>query len=245
MIWLVIDADQQPDLLKKIRENRLHSLQCPACEKSIEMNAPFLIVREQAPRLFFSPSPGTTSFDDHNQLVHAIAMLDEAMGDEWNDQLFEEVTIVPRSLIGSEVSGNSSPDAHPMTALRKALAESDNGWKQQYLLLRYPRLWETSSESPLETETGEFRQADHAEDFNKLRSLAGMLAGFRQSGKPVASLIPSPRVYDPSLPLNGVPPSPKFGGPPVTNIRNTSSPRWRGWLKPENRCLVPANSFSE
>ena len=35
------------------------------------------------------------------------------------------------------------------------------------------------------------------------------------------------------------------GGPPVTNIRNTSSPHWRGWLKPENRCLVPFNSFAE
>jgi putative SOS response-associated peptidase YedK len=40
-------------------------------------------------------------------------------------------------------------------------------------------------------------------------------------------------------------PPPKFGGPPVTNIRNTSSPHWRGWLNPENQCLVPANSFSE
>jgi putative SOS response-associated peptidase YedK len=27
--------------------------------------------------------------------------------------------------------------------------------------------------------------------------------------------------------------------------RNTSSPHWRIWLKPENRCLVPANSFAE
>jgi putative SOS response-associated peptidase YedK len=35
------------------------------------------------------------------------------------------------------------------------------------------------------------------------------------------------------------------GGPPVTNIRNTTSPHWRGWLKPENRCLVPFNSFAE
>jgi hypothetical protein len=43
----------------------------------------------------------------------------------------------------------------------------------------------------------------------------------------------------------GMPPPPKLGGPPVTNIRNMSSPHWRGWLKPENRCLVPANSFSE
>jgi putative SOS response-associated peptidase YedK len=31
----------------------------------------------------------------------------------------------------------------------------------------------------------------------------------------------------------GLPPPPKFGGPPVTNIRNTSSPHWRDWLKPE------------
>jgi putative SOS response-associated peptidase YedK len=43
----------------------------------------------------------------------------------------------------------------------------------------------------------------------------------------------------------GMPPPPRTGGPPVTNIRNTSSPHWRGWLKPANRCLVPANSFAE
>ena len=43
----------------------------------------------------------------------------------------------------------------------------------------------------------------------------------------------------------GMPPPPRTGGPPVTNIRNTSSPHWRSWLKPENRCLVPFNSFAE
>jgi putative SOS response-associated peptidase YedK len=43
----------------------------------------------------------------------------------------------------------------------------------------------------------------------------------------------------------GMPPPPKLRGPPVTNIRNTASPHWRGWLKPANRCLVPANSFAE
>src|SRR5262249_56149400 len=43
----------------------------------------------------------------------------------------------------------------------------------------------------------------------------------------------------------GMAPPVRTGGPPVTNIRNTSSPHWRMWLKPENRCLVPANSFAE
>jgi putative SOS response-associated peptidase YedK len=31
----------------------------------------------------------------------------------------------------------------------------------------------------------------------------------------------------------------------VTNIRNTASPHWRRWLRPENRCLVPFTRFSE
>jgi hypothetical protein len=43
----------------------------------------------------------------------------------------------------------------------------------------------------------------------------------------------------------GMPPPPRAGGFPVTNIRNITSPHWRGWLKPESRCLVPANSFAE
>ena len=43
----------------------------------------------------------------------------------------------------------------------------------------------------------------------------------------------------------GMPPPPRAGGFPVTNIRSTSSPHWRGWLRPENRCLVPANTFAE
>jgi putative SOS response-associated peptidase YedK len=43
----------------------------------------------------------------------------------------------------------------------------------------------------------------------------------------------------------GFPPPPSLGTRPVTNVRNTASPYWRGWLKPEFRCLVPATSFCE
>jgi putative SOS response-associated peptidase YedK len=42
-----------------------------------------------------------------------------------------------------------------------------------------------------------------------------------------------------------MPPLPRAGGYPVTNIRNTTSPHWRGSLKPESRCLVPVNRFAE
>jgi putative SOS response-associated peptidase YedK len=43
----------------------------------------------------------------------------------------------------------------------------------------------------------------------------------------------------------GFPPPQNLGTRPVTNVRNVASPYWRGWLKPEFRCLVPATSFCE
>jgi putative SOS response-associated peptidase YedK len=43
----------------------------------------------------------------------------------------------------------------------------------------------------------------------------------------------------------GFPPPPNLGSVPVTNVRNLKSPYWRGWLKAEWRCLIPATSFCE
>jgi putative SOS response-associated peptidase YedK len=42
-----------------------------------------------------------------------------------------------------------------------------------------------------------------------------------------------------------LPGPPRFDGQSVTNIRNVSSPHWRGWLSARNRCLVSATSFYE
>jgi putative SOS response-associated peptidase YedK len=89
---------------------------------------------------------------------------------------------------------------------------------------------------------------------------AAIIALFRVINRYVGNLQPMPGVF-PDYPAPvvrnaagerelimmrwGMPPPPRAGGYPVTNIRNTTSPHWRGWLKPENRCLVPANSFAE
>jgi putative SOS response-associated peptidase YedK len=84
---------------------------------------------------------------------------------------------------------------------------------------------------------------------------AAIIALFRAVNHNVGNLPPMPGVF-PDYPAPvvrnagtdrelimmrwGMPPPLRTGGPPVTNIRNTSSPHWRGWLKPENRCLVLA-----
>jgi putative SOS response-associated peptidase YedK len=89
---------------------------------------------------------------------------------------------------------------------------------------------------------------------------AAIIALFRVINHYVGNLPPMPGVF-PDYPAPvvrdggagremvtmrwGMPPPQRGGGYPVTNIRNTSSPHWRGWLKPESRCLVLANSFAE
>ncbi|MBR1177078.1 SOS response-associated peptidase [Bradyrhizobium sp. KB893862 SZCCT0404] len=89
---------------------------------------------------------------------------------------------------------------------------------------------------------------------------AAIIALFRVINRYVGNLPPMPGVF-PDYPAPvvrnadtgrelaimrwGMPPPPRAGNFPVTNIRNTASPHWRAWLKPENRCLVPANSFAE
>ncbi|MFY9954118.1 SOS response-associated peptidase family protein, partial [Bradyrhizobium sp.] len=89
---------------------------------------------------------------------------------------------------------------------------------------------------------------------------AAIISLFRVINRYVGNLPPMPGVF-PDYPAPvvrndrgeremvmmrwGMPPPPRAGGFPVTNIRNTTSPHWRGWLKPESRCLVPANSFAE
>ena len=89
---------------------------------------------------------------------------------------------------------------------------------------------------------------------------AAIAALFRVVNRYVGNLAPMPGVF-PDYPAPvvrntggelemtmmrwGMPPPPRAGGYPVTNIRNTSSPHWRAWLSAENRCFVPANSFAE
>jgi putative SOS response-associated peptidase YedK len=96
--------------------------------------------------------------------------------------------------------------------------------------------------------------------YNITMNQAAIISLFRVINRRVGNLGPMPGVFpDYSAPVVrntdagsemllmrwGMPPPPRTDGPPVTNIRNTSSPHWRGWLKSENRCLVAANSFAE
>src|SRR5258705_907326 len=82
---------------------------------------------------------------------------------------------------------------------------------------------------------------------------------FRVLNRHVGNLLPMPGVF-PDYPAPvvrnvgtdremvlmrwGMPPPPRTGGPPVTNIPNPSSPHWPGELQPANTLFLPAPQFS-
>src|SRR3954467_5820183 len=162
LVWLVVDADHRPDLLSAIQDGTLCVFQCEACEKSINVNAPFLVVRDRAPRLLYSPSPGTTSLDDHNQLVHALSKLKEAAAGHWNDKLVEELTVIVRPLMPTKVTAVTKRLAHPVADLVEAFVQADTPWKQQYVLARYPELYQADAGTLLEQQIDQVRQAGDA-----------------------------------------------------------------------------------
>src|SRR4029079_6248062 len=89
---------------------------------------------------------------------------------------------------------------------------------------------------------------------------AAIAALFRVVKRYVGNLAPMPGVFpdypapvirnidtgtEMALMRCGMPPLPRTGGPPVTNIRNTSSPHWRGWVQAEDRRLGPLHKLAE
>ena len=66
-------------------------------------------------------------------------------------------------------------------------------------------------------------------------NMPSLPAIFPDNPAPVIHMMNSERTL--SMMRWGMPCPPQFGGAPVTNIRNTSSPHWRRWLGPANRCI--------
>ncbi|MFO1061304.1 MAG: CHAT domain-containing protein [Dongiaceae bacterium] len=200
-MWIVVDTRHRPDLAAAIRDGSLCTFRCASCARSIDVNAPFLAVRERQPRLLFSPSPGTTSLDDHNQLVHALGTLKAGLAGLWDDALVEEIAVVARPLMPAELADPAAPPAP--ADLVEALCRAGSGWQQQYLLGRHPGLLEPEAAALLDERIAAARQAGDGAKIARLRALGGMLAGCRRAGaSAIPALLPPARVYLPTAPLN-------------------------------------------
>ncbi|MBC7243099.1 MAG: hypothetical protein H5T60_11720, partial [Anaerolineae bacterium] len=135
-IWLIVDADERPDLLERIRAGTLHTMTCPHCGHEGQVDAPLLVLTpppaadaatlsplltESQERggsrgrgeVLFSPAQGTTTEEDRKQAAGLVSLLRERMGPAWRDEWLERMAVVPRPFLPAALSDD------PEAALRQ------------------------------------------------------------------------------------------------------------------------------
>lgn len=109
-VWIIVDLDERPDLLARLRARALHTARCPHCGYEATVNAPLLFVRPAAePALVFSPARGGTPAQDEEQAEALVGMLRENMGEAWRGEwLARGLSGVPRealpALLGDDLA---------------------------------------------------------------------------------------------------------------------------------------------
>lgn len=74
-LWLVVDAQERPDLVEALRTGRLDSVTCPHCGLSSPTGAPLLLHDAAARRVMFAPSAGAVDFEVREQARELMATL--------------------------------------------------------------------------------------------------------------------------------------------------------------------------
>lgn len=101
-VWLIVAADERPDLGAQIRAGTLHTLTYPQCGQAFGgVDAPLIIFRPNTePPIFFSPAQQTTSDQDQQQAAELIGLLRERLSSGWNDEwLAQGITSVQRTML--------------------------------------------------------------------------------------------------------------------------------------------------
>ena len=84
-VWILVAADERPDLIERIRAGALHTLTCPQCGQTFDgLDAPLLIFRPATELpIIFSPAQQTTNEQDQQQAADLMGMLRERLGTQW------------------------------------------------------------------------------------------------------------------------------------------------------------------
>ncbi len=100
-IWLIIAANEHPDLIERIRTGTLHTVTCPHCDHTGSLDAPLLIFRPDAePPILFSPAQQTSREQDQQHAAELVAQLRERLGSAWREAwLAQGVPGVARALL--------------------------------------------------------------------------------------------------------------------------------------------------
>jgi hypothetical protein len=99
-IWQIVNIEERPDLVKRIKTGSLHLLDCPYCRSENPVNAPLLIYQPgNEPKLVFSPQDGITQAQDREIFTKLVGHLEHSLGAAWRDDWLEDLVLLPKAAL--------------------------------------------------------------------------------------------------------------------------------------------------
>jgi len=94
-LWLIIDAQERPDLRERAREGTLHDLPCPHCTHVETLDAPLLVFQPtQTPPLIFFPANDASTQQNQQQVETLLGLLRRQVGAAWQKWWVAESNIL-------------------------------------------------------------------------------------------------------------------------------------------------------
>ena len=99
-IWLIVDIQDCPDLVERIKSNSLHWLRCPKCGEETGLDAPLLLFFQlEEPHLVFSPQESTNREEDQKILGWLLGQLSQGLGSAWQDEWLDNMVLLPKEAL--------------------------------------------------------------------------------------------------------------------------------------------------
>ncbi|MFN2138216.1 MAG: CpXC domain-containing protein [Candidatus Promineifilaceae bacterium] len=104
-LWVIVDGDERPDLLARVRNGTLQQIACPR-DHLLQVDAPLLLYLPAHSRpLLFSPAQDTNSEQDRQQAERFLVALRGSLGEKWQDEwLTGGLSTVPRAALPAFLS---------------------------------------------------------------------------------------------------------------------------------------------
>lgn len=204
-IWLIIDADEEPEAAAALRREEVNIVACPHCGARGPAGAPLLYHDAQARRVLFAPAPGAADHEIREQARELHALLVGSIDIEQRRPYLADVDIA-QDMSGlahllrrldarrrAPASPPSPPPAPPATpsdepppllAAVEALLAADTAADLEQALAKHPELLEPATIATL-TQLAEVAAAQgEAEIAQGLRNARDLLAKMSRRAEP-------------------------------------------------------------
>jgi len=136
-VWLIVDADEEPEAAAALRREELNLVECPHCGARGPAGAPLLYHDARARRVIFTPAPGSTDHEIRDQARDLHALLVGSIDQEQRRPYLTDVDIT------QDMSGLAL--LLRLLAAVEALLAADTDAELERVLAQHPELLEPSA----------------------------------------------------------------------------------------------------